>query len=91
MRRKQPGCTSLTSQACTPEVWCSCFYGKSFNGKIVGNSTDFADYLLEEARVALVPGIAFGGDMYARLSYAIGMENIAEGMDRIEKAIKNLK
>jgi len=69
----------------------SAVYGKSFNGKIIGNSTEFADYLLEEARVALVPGIAFGGDRYARLSYAISMESIIEGMDRIEKAIKNLK
>ena len=49
-----------------------------------------ADYLLEEAKVALVPGIAFGDDRYARLSYAIGLESIAEGMDRIERAIRNL-
>ena len=48
------------------------------------------DYLLEEARVALVPGIAFGCDKYARLSYAVSMKDIAEGMDRIEEAIKNL-
>jgi len=65
-------------------------YGKKFNGKTISNSTEFAEYLLEEARVALVPGIAFGGDNYARLSYAVSMENIAEGMNRIEKAINNL-
>ena len=65
-------------------------YGKSFNGKVIGNSTDFAAYLLEEAKVALVPGVAFGADNYARLSYAISMENIKKGMDRIEEAIKNL-
>jgi len=41
--------------------------------------------------VALVPGVAFGADKYARLSYAIGMENIRKGLDRIEEAIKNLK
>ncbi|RII31291.1 MAG: aspartate aminotransferase [Geobacter sp.] len=65
-------------------------YGKSFNGKVISNSTDFAAYLLEEAKVALVPGVAFGADNYARLSYAISMENIKKGMDRIEAAIKNL-
>jgi aspartate aminotransferase len=66
-------------------------YGKSFNGKMISNSSDFAAYLLEEAKVALVPGIAFGADKYARLSYAISMENIKKGMDRIEEAINNLK
>jgi len=66
-------------------------YGKSFNGKIIGNSTEFAAYLLEEAKVAIVPGVAFGADKYARLSYAVSMENIQKGMDRIEAAIKNLQ
>jgi aspartate aminotransferase len=42
----------------------------------IETSTDFAAYLLEDAKVALVPGIAFGDDRYARLSYAISMENI---------------
>jgi aspartate aminotransferase len=69
----------------------SALYGKSFNGSVITNSTEFADYLLEEARVALVPGIAFGDDRYARLSYASSMENITEGLDRIERAIQNLK
>lgn len=67
-------------------------YGKTTPaGKKIENSTDFAAYLLEDAKVALVPGIAFGDDRYARLSYAISMENIKKGMDRIEEAIKNLK
>jgi aspartate aminotransferase len=67
-------------------------YGKTTPaGKKIDNSTDFAAYLLEDAKVALVPGIAFGDDRYARLSYAISMENIKKGMDRIEEAIKNLK
>lgn len=66
-------------------------YGKSFNGKVIGNSSEFAAYLLEEAKVALVPGVAFGDDRYARLSYATSMENIKKGVDRIEAAIANLK
>ncbi len=70
----------------------SCAYGKSTpQGNKINNSTDFAAYLLEDAKVALVPGVAFGADKYARLSYAISMENIKKGMDRIEEAIKNLK
>ena len=69
----------------------SAVYGKSFNGKTINNSTEFAAYLLEEAKVALVPGVAFGADKYARLSYAISMENIKKGVDRIEAAIKNLR
>ncbi len=67
-------------------------YGKTTpDGKKIETSSDFAAYLLEDAKVALVPGIAFGDDRYARLSYAISMENIKKGMDRIEEAIKNMK
>jgi aspartate aminotransferase len=67
-------------------------YGKTTpSGKKIQNSSDFAAYLLEDANVALVPGVAFGDDRYARLSYAISMETIKKGIDRIEEAIKNLK
>jgi aspartate aminotransferase len=67
-------------------------YGKSTpGGKKIVSSSDFAAYLLEDAKVALVPGVAFGDDRFARLSYAISIENIKKGMDRIEEAIKNLK
>ena len=67
-------------------------YGKTTpKGKKIENSTEFAAYLLEDANVALVPGVAFGDDRYARLSYAISMETIKKGIDRIEEAIKNLK
>lgn len=67
-------------------------YGKTTPaGKKIENSTDFAAYLLEDAKVAIVPGVAFGDDRFARLSYAISMENIKKGLDRIEEAIKNLK
>jgi aspartate aminotransferase len=69
----------------------SAIYGKGLNGRMIGNSTELAAYLLEEAKVAIVPGVAFGADRYARLSYAISMENIRKGMDRIEEAIKNLQ
>lgn len=64
--------------------------GKCFNGKPLTNSGELAAYFLEQARVAVVPGIAFGADAYIRLSYATGMENIRKGIDRIEEAIANL-
>ena len=67
-------------------------YGKTTpKGKKIENSSDFAAYLLEDANVALVPGIAFGDDRYARLSYAISLETIKKGVDRIEEAVKDLK
>ena len=67
-------------------------YGKTTpKGKKIENSSDFAAYLLEDAMVALVPGVAFGDERYARLSYATSLENIKKGLDRIEEAVKNLK
>ena len=66
-------------------------YGKSIQGKTIKNSSDFAAYLLEEAKVALVSGDAFGADPYIRLSYATSMENVQKGLDRIEKAVSALR
>jgi aspartate aminotransferase len=65
-------------------------YGRSFEGTVISNSTEFAAYLLERAKVALVPGIAFGADNYVRLSYATSLENIKKGLDRIEEAVLKL-
>ncbi|MFQ5456296.1 MAG: pyridoxal phosphate-dependent aminotransferase [Nitrospirota bacterium] len=59
-----------------------------FDNKQIRGSTEFADYLLEEAKVAVVAGSAFGADNYIRLSYAASMENIKEAMDRIEQALR---
>lgn len=65
-------------------------YGKPWNGKTLQGSLDIAEFLLEEAKVALVPGIAFGADNNQRLSFATSMANITEGLNRIEKAVKGL-
>lgn len=65
--------------------------GKGFNGKIINNSSDMAAFLLDEVKVALVPGSAFGAEGYLRLSYATSMEKIKEGIDRIEKAVGMLR
>ena len=54
-------------------------------------STAFCTKLLDEQKVAAVPGIAFGSDAHMRLSYACSMENIQKGLDRIEAFCKSLK
>jgi aspartate aminotransferase len=69
----------------------SSLFGKSANGNVINNSSDLAAYLLEEAKVALVSGDAFGADQYIRLSYATSMENIQKGLDRIETAVLRLQ
>ena len=53
-------------------------------------STDFCAKLLEQEKVAAVPGIAFGADDYIRLSYATSLANIEKGLDRIEKFCQTL-
>lgn len=66
----------------------SSYLGKSFREKPIRNSMDLADYLLNFAQVAVVPGAAFGTEGFERLSFATSMENIEIGIDRIEKALK---
>src|SRR5438128_5740325 len=56
----------------------------------VRDSNSFSEFLLEEARVAVVPGIAFGADDHVRISYATSMERIREGVRRIEAAVRKL-
>src|SRR3954467_7005866 len=53
-------------------------------------STEFCARLLEEQKVAAVPGIAFGADEYLRISYATSMPNIEKGLDRLEKFTRAL-
>ena len=59
-------------------------------GTTIRGSTDLCEYLLTEARVALVPGMAFGEDDFVRFSYATSLEIIKEGLDRIEGALGRL-
>lgn len=64
--------------------------GKAYNGKTITGSDSFAEFLLEEAKVAVVPGSGFGADMNIRLSYATSMECIREGIARIADAVSKL-
>lgn len=72
---------------------CSSFYGSkvSATGRTIGNSTDLAMYLLEEAHVATVGGDAFGDPDCFRMSYATSDDNIREAMRRIGEALAKLK
>lgn len=67
------------------------FGKKTADGKKIASSSDFASYLLESQKVAVVPGIGFGTDNYMRLSYATSMQSIEKGLDRIEKAVSELR
>jgi len=70
---------------------CKDLYGKKTpSGKVIENDNDFAGYLLEEALVAVVPGIAFGAAGFFRISYAASEEFLKNSMQRITDACKKL-
>ncbi|MCL2569070.1 MAG: pyridoxal phosphate-dependent aminotransferase [Oscillospiraceae bacterium] len=62
--------------------------GKTLGGKLIETGDDFATAFLEQYQVATVPGRGFGAPNFVRLSYATSMENIAEGMNRLEQFLK---
>jgi aspartate aminotransferase len=77
-------CTEATGAFyCFPDV--SGHYGRNIGGATINGSMDFAKALLEQANVALVPGLPFGCDNNVRLSFACSLEQITKGLDRIEK------
>jgi aspartate aminotransferase len=65
-------------------------FGSKYGDRIITDSVGFCAYILDEAQVALVPGLAFGTDDFVRISYATSMENIKTGMGRIKLAIEKL-
>jgi aspartate aminotransferase len=71
-----------------PDV--SSLFGRSYQGRVIPNSSDFAAYLLDVANVAVVPGADFGHDNHIRLSYATSLINIEEGLERIKNAVMKL-
>jgi len=62
--------------------------GRKIRGQKITGSMSLTEVLLNEAKVAVIPGLAFGADRYIRLSYATSMDNIKEGLKRIEETIK---
>ncbi|AST59064.1 aspartate aminotransferase [Thermoanaerobacterium thermosaccharolyticum] len=66
------------------------YIGMNISGKIINGSVDFANFVLEKAKVAVIPCLPFGNDNYIRLSYATSIKNIEEGLNRIENLLKNI-
>lgn len=64
--------------------------GRVCDGQVIENSSLLAEMLLTQAKVAVIPGSAFGADNYLRLSYATSMDNIANGLDRINEWTKKI-
>ena len=64
--------------------------GKRIGGEPVADCAAFATALLSHAKVAVVPGNAFMAEGYCRLSYAVSMETIHEGLRRIEAFVASL-
>ena len=74
---------------CFPDI--SAWYGrKRADGTPVNNSADMAEYLLQDALVATVPGIAFGEDRCIRVSFATDTETLQKGIERILSALRKL-
>lgn len=67
------------------------FFNKTIENEHINNSTDFSMFLLKNAKVATVPGIAFGAEGYIRISYSTSMENLVKGVERIQAALKSLE
>jgi aspartate aminotransferase len=80
-------CTQPTGAFyCFPDV--SAHFGKTKGGIELKGSLDFARALLDQANVAVVPGLPFGCDKNIRLSFATSMQNITEGLNRLENWLK---
>ena len=68
----------------------SAYLGMSFRERVVSSSTDLARYLLEECKVGLVPGQAFGDDHFLRLSLCCPVPDLLEGARRIREGLEKL-
>ena len=67
------------------------YFNTVFKGQKIENSLDFAKVLLDEEKVAVIPGAGFGLDNYIRLSYATSMKVIETGIDRISTFLSKIK
>ena len=69
----------------------SALYGKSTGEQIIQNSSDFCEYILHQAHVAIVAGVAFGADDCVRLAYSTSEAELREAIRRIKAAVEALK
>lgn len=65
----------------------SAYFGKKYGDKLMNGSDDIADYLLDKAGAAIVPGSGFGDDKTLRISYAVSDEDIKRGLSRVKAAL----
>ena len=65
--------------------------GKEIRGRRPQTSSELADLILDEVEVAVVPGEAFGSQGYLRLSYALGDDDLIEGITRIARILAEAK
>lgn len=68
----------------------SAFYGKEYNGQKITDSTSFCSYVLNEGKIGIVPGEAFGDDNCVRMSFAYSNEDLEEGAKRLSEALGKL-
>ena len=68
----------------------SAYFGKKYDDKVITNSLEFTDFLLDVAKVAVVPGVEFGSDSHIRISYATSMSDIKQGLERIKESLSTL-
>jgi aspartate/methionine/tyrosine aminotransferase len=61
--------------------------GREIRGRTPSTSAELAELILDEVEVAVVPGEAFGPQGYVRLSYALGDDDLVEGVSRIQKLL----
>ena len=65
----------------------SSYFGKSYENYKIENSLSLSEYLLNEGKIALVPGSAFGQEGYLRLSYATSRENLEKAINRLKNSL----
>lgn len=69
----------------------SSYFGKRYKDYIVEDSLSMSEYLLNQVKIALVPGSAFGKEGYLRLSYATDRDTLSSALDRLEEGLSLLK
>jgi aspartate/methionine/tyrosine aminotransferase len=65
--------------------------GRSIGGRVADDSVELAEIVLEQAEVAVVPGEAFGTPGYLRLSYALGDDDLVEGVGRLQRLLSEAR
>ncbi len=90
-RHSRASCVSSRRARSTPTRRCKAILGLELRGRRPATSAELAELVLEEAEVAVVPGEAFGTPGYFRLSYALGDDDLVEGVNRLGKLLSEAR